>query len=287
MRRLLIALALVLGALPATASAELELGVQDDAFLSSAEPNAWPLARELHPDVIRYNVDWASVARTRPEQPRAPDDPAYDWSASDRIVREGAAQGARVVLTLVQAPVWANGKRAPRFAPLDAGDYGDFCRSAATRYSGSYVPAGATSALPRVASYTVWNEPNRGQFLQPQGAHGFEAPRIMARLVRACTAAIAAEMPDAKVAFGPLASRGGQGGIAPIAFLRRYRAAGGPRPAVVALNPYLGSLLPVYRGTEQEADGAITVRNLDRLERWRRSRLRMVIAPSASCSSPR
>jgi LemA protein len=74
-------------------------------------------------------------------------------------------------------------------------------------------------------------------------------------------------MPDARIALGPLASRGGQGGIAPIAFLNRYRAAGGPRPAVVALNPYLGSLLPVYRGDEQEADGAITMRNLDRLQR--------------------
>jgi LemA protein len=73
-------------------------------------------------------------------------------------------------------------------------------------------------------------------------------------------------VPDAQVALGPLASRGGQGGIAPIAFLARYRAAGGPRPEVVALNPYLGSLLPVYRGNEREQDGAITVRNLDRLE---------------------
>jgi LemA protein len=82
----------------------------------------------------------------------------------------------------------------------------------------------------------------------------------------ACTRAIHAVQPSAEVALGPLASRGGQGGIAPIAFLARYRAAGGPRPDVVALNPYLGSLLPVYTGDEQEADGAITVRNLDRLE---------------------
>ena len=88
----------------------------------------------------------------------------------------------------------------------------------------------------------------------------------MARLMRACAGAIAAVSPDAKVALGPLASRGGQGGIAPIAFLARYRAAGGPRPAVVALNPYLGSLLPEYRADEKEDHGAITVRNLDRLE---------------------
>ena len=143
MRRLLIGLALALlaGAMPATAAAGLELGVQDDAFLSSAEPNAWPLARQLRPDVIRYNVDWASVARKRPAQAELPGDPAYDWSATDRIVRNSAAQKARVLLTLVQAPAWANGGRAPRWAPLDPRDFGRFCRSVATRYSGNYVPA--------------------------------------------------------------------------------------------------------------------------------------------------
>jgi LemA protein len=265
MRRLLIALAL-LATLPATASAGLELGIQDDAFLSSAEPNAWPLARELKPDVIRYNVDWSSVARVRPGQPSHPGDPAYNWAATDKIVQNAASQGAGVLLTIVQAPAWANGDSAPRTAPRDARDFGAFCRAVAARYSGGYIPVGTQIALPRVSRYTVWNEPNRGQFLQPQGRHGFEAPRVMARLMRACAGGIAAEQPDAQVALGPLASRGGQGGIAPIPFLARYRAAGGPRPGVVALNPYLGSLLPVYRGDEQEADGAITIRNLDRLE---------------------
>jgi LemA protein len=268
MRRLLTALALVaLGALPGSASAGLEIGIQDDAFLSSAEPNAWPLTRELRPDVIRYNVDWSSVARTRPAQPRLPGDPAYDWAAADGVVQNAARQGARVLLTIVQAPTWANGGLPPRVAPVDAQDFGEFCRAVATRYSGSFVPEGGAAALPRVDRYTVWNEPNRGQYLQPQGAHGFEAPKIMARLVRTCEGAIHDQQADAQVALGPLASRGGQGGIAPIAFLARYRAAGGPRPEVVALNPYNGGLLPVYRGDEPEEDGAITLRNLDRLER--------------------
>ena len=92
MRRLLIALA-VLAALPATASAELALGIQDDAFLSSAEPNAWPLAQALHPDVIRYNVDWSSVAATQPKAPADPSDPAYAWTAVDGIVAHAAAHG--------------------------------------------------------------------------------------------------------------------------------------------------------------------------------------------------
>src|SRR5450432_1986520 len=117
MRRLLIALAL-LGALPATASAALELGLQDDAYLTSADPRAWQLTRELHPGVIRYNVDWASVARTRPARPADPADPAYDWTAPDTIVRNASDEGSSVLLTLVQAPTWANGGAIPRQAPL-------------------------------------------------------------------------------------------------------------------------------------------------------------------------
>jgi LemA protein len=266
MRRLLVALLVALGVVPATASAGLELGLQDDAYLSSADPRAWQLTRELRPDVIRYNVDWSSVARQRPGRPSDPGDPAYDWTATDGVVQNAARQGARVLLTIVQAPAWANGGGPPRTAPRDARDFGTFCGAVANRYSGSYVPAGAEAPLPRVTSYTVWNEPNRGQFLEPQGAHGLEAPRVMARLMRACAGSIEGVAPDAQVAIGPLASRGGQGGIAPIAFLARYRAAGGPRPGIVALNPYLGSLLPSYRQDEREDHGAITVRNLDRLE---------------------
>ena len=265
MRRLLIALAL-LAALPATATAELALGIQDDAFLSSAEPNAWPLMRELQPDVIRYNVDWASVAATRPAAAADPSDPAYDWSA--RRDRRQAQRSRRPASCSRwcrrRAGPTGTGRRARRRST--AADYGTFCRAAATRYSGSYAPPGATGPLPRVDAFTVWNEPNRGQFMQPQGAHGLTAPRVIARLMRACASGIHAVSPAAQVALGPLASRGGQGGIAPIAFLARYRAAGGPRPEVVALNPYLGSLLPVYRGSEREPDGAITIRNLDRLE---------------------
>ena len=268
MRRLLIALA-VLGSLAACsppAWAGLELGLQDDAYLSSADPRAWLLTRALRPDVIRYNVDWSSVARTKPAAAADPGDPAYDWAATDRIVRNASAQGASVLLTLVQAPTWANGGHVPRFAPLDARDFGMFCRAVAIRYSGDFIPPGATASLPRVTRFTVWNEPNRGQFFQPQGAHGFEAPRLVAGLMHSCAGSIHARSPDAQVALGPLASRGGLGGIAPLAFLKRYRAAGGPRPDVVALNPYLESLLPVFRGSQAEPDGAITIRNLDRLE---------------------
>ena len=115
--------------------------------------------------------------------------------------------------------------------------------------------------------FTVWNEPNRGQFFQPQGAHGFEAPRLMAGLMRSCAGAIHAVSPDAQVALGPLASRGGLGGIAPLAFLKRYRArrrSAARRRGAQPVSREPAARLP--RRRRREPDGAITIRNLDRLE---------------------
>ena len=207
MRRLLVALVAALGLVPATASAGLELGLQDDAYLSSADPRAWQLTRELRPDVIRYNVDWSSVARARPGPALHPGDPAYDWAATDGIVQNAARQGARVLLTIVQAPAWANGGAAPRTAPIDARDFGTFCRAVATRYSGSYVAGGRGGAAAAVTSYTVWNEPNRGQFLEPQGRHGLEAPGSWLVSCARAPARSRPWRPSAQVALGPLASR--------------------------------------------------------------------------------
>ena len=65
------------------------------------------------------------------------------------------------------------------------------------------------------------------------------------------------------MAIGPVASRGGQGGLAPIPFLADYRAAGGPKPDAVALNPYLEGQEPIFAPNERPKDGAVTVRNLD------------------------
>jgi hypothetical protein len=44
------------------------------------------------------------------------------------------------------------------------------------RYSGSYVPAGATEPLPRVSFWALWNEPNFGEDLGPQAVDGSTVP---------------------------------------------------------------------------------------------------------------
>jgi hypothetical protein len=273
MRRALasaLVLALAVGAAVSAvpAQAELQLGIQDDALLTSSEPNAWPFAQGLGPKVVRYNVAWDQIATTRPAFPDDPSDPAYDFKRSDEMAKQTAAIGAQSLFTIVNAPRWANGGKAPRYSPLDADAYGQFCGVVAWRYSGTYTPPGSLVPLPAVKSFTVWNEPNRGQYLLPQGPGGTTAATRFAALARACTEAVHAVSPDARVAVGPIASRGAQGGAAPIAFLETYLAAGGPRPDALALNPYMNGLVPAFRPDERPADGAITLRNLDQLEHW-------------------
>ncbi len=265
---LVLALAVVAAVGVAPAQAELQLGIQDDALLTSQEPNAWPFAQGLGPKVIRYNIGWEQVAATRPKAPDDPADPAYDFRHADAMARQTAGIGAQSLFTIVNSPHWANGNRAPRYAPASADDYGQFCGVVAWRYSGTYTPPGALHPLPAVKSFTVWNEPNRGQYLLPQGRDGKTAARTFASLVRACTDAVHAVSPDAQVAAGPIASRGAQGGASPVAFLDAYRLAGGPRPQALAFNPYMNGLVPAYMPKEAPADGAITLRNLDQLERW-------------------
>jgi hypothetical protein len=264
-RRLLVALVLVVLVIVAAGggylltrsdsskSPTLALGLQDDALLTSAEPLAVPTVTALGPKLIRFDIVWSDIAPRKPASPGDPADPAYVWTNADKIVALAATLKASLLFTLVDAPKWANGGKSPEYAPTDAADFGTFCGAVAKRD-------------PTVGRFTIWNEPNRGQFLQPQGAGGAEAPRTLAALAKACIPAIRQNDTHAEVAIGPVASRGGQGGLSPIPFLAGYRAAGGPRPDGIALNPYLEGQPPIFVPTERPEDGAVTVRNLDWLE---------------------
>ncbi len=234
---LALALALVAAVGVVPAQAELQLGIQDDALLTSKEPNAWPYTRGLGPKVIRYNIGWEQVAPMKPMAPDDPADPAYDFKHADTMAKQTAAIGAQSLFTIVNAPKWANGNRAPRYAPADADAYGQFCGVVAWRYSGTYTPPGALTPLPAVKNFTVWNEPNRGQYLLPQGRDGQTAARTFAALVRACTDAVHAVSPDAQVAAGPIASRGAQGGASPHRFPRRISQRRRPATAGPGLQP--------------------------------------------------
>ena len=153
--------------------------------------------------VTRFGIMWNEVARTRPANPTDPNDPAYDWTRTDMLVRGLAARGINPIISVYSTPEWSAGRTVTGaeytqynpYAP-SAGDYGAFMRAAAKRYSGRFTPLAAPSAggpgatptttpsgpLPAVRLWEVWNEPNLKRFLRTSSG-GVSIPLYL-RLVR-------------------------------------------------------------------------------------------------------
>jgi hypothetical protein len=100
--------------------------------------------------------------------------PAANWGQYDTIVRavEAHHMGLDAVLG-PPPPRWAAGKGAPNPAKQTwwkpkARDFQAFAQAVGRRYSGHYTPAGASKPLPRLAFWSIWNEPNLGFQLAPQ-----------------------------------------------------------------------------------------------------------------------
>jgi hypothetical protein len=106
------------------------------------------------------------------------------WSIYDQIVQDAQSLGMSVDFTLTGGPPrWAEGSGIPPqggnpyFAwKPNARLYGDFVRAVARRYDGSFTPAGASTPLPAVHWWTLWNEPNFGEDLGPQAIDGSTVP---------------------------------------------------------------------------------------------------------------
>jgi len=124
---------------------------------------------------VRTYIDWSTVAPSGSElpadfQPRDPADSNYRWQLSDDRIQAISGAGLEPIVTIVSAPVWAEG--TPRGSSW-AGTYkpsptalADFVAAAAKRYSGSF------EGLPRVRYWLIWNEPNLSAYLSPQAVNG-------------------------------------------------------------------------------------------------------------------
>lgn len=156
--------------------------IQDSAALTRPAVTLRTL-RSLGVEAVRLDVGWSTIAPDA-DSPRRPpgftaedpaDYPASTWAPYDTLVKDALADGIQIDFLLTgPAPLWATGpNRQPVQGAAGAwdpspGEYGQFVHAFATRYSGSYVPKGASSPLPRVRSWEIWNEPNWGPSLQPQ-----------------------------------------------------------------------------------------------------------------------
>lgn len=199
--------------------------------------------RALGADRVKIFLPWKTLApdgsaRTRPRFD-ATDPAAYPAAAFapyDAIVRDAVARGIGVDVTVSTPPVWAAGRGNnpvvhPMWKPSTA-DFTAFMEALGRRYSGHYTPPGASSPIPRVRFWSIWNEPNYGPDLAPQAIRHSTievSPALYRRLVDAAWNGLHATGHGGDtILIGELAphgmtvgnSPGGFGGMVPLRFIR-------------------------------------------------------------------
>jgi len=179
--------------------------VTSAAQIISAPQGEIAVLQQLGVDRVHVPMYWNAIAPS-PNAVHKPhfnasdpaDYPAAGWAPYDAIVRDLQGTGVGIDLALVDPPPrWASGPGAPHPATQtewrpSAVDYGQFVKAVATRYSGHYVPPGATKPLPRVSFWSIWNEPDLGEHLAPEAIDHSQvevAPRYYRALVDAAWSA--------------------------------------------------------------------------------------------------
>jgi hypothetical protein len=223
--------------------------VLEDDQLALFSPAALPqfvrTLRWLGVDELRISAEWkleapAPDATAPPAGVDLGDPRSYDaapgMQALDRAVRTAAGAGIGVIIDpAFSAPLWATSNPPPRASAgdpwfttdIDVRELAQWEGMLAARYSGNYTPAGAASPLPRVATFTLWNEPNQVPYEQPQWRGGIAASADWYRsLLRLAYPAIEGRSPGATVLIGDTSATGGNAslgntGVPPLAFIRR------------------------------------------------------------------
>ena len=208
--------ALMLFAVPAKAAGP-RLGIADDRVLLNGGPEADQAVAEwaaMGVQDVRIYVLWSRIA---PDSPSG----AYRWDQLDQAVTRVIGAGMKPILSITgPGPLWVS-RRAergePRYDP-DPKLYGQFAGAVAARYGD------------RVDQYILWNEPNLGGWLRPQGqCTGSKctpvAPHLYRALVQAAYPAVHAADATSQVLIGAMSSRGSRlttenSNERPMAFLR-------------------------------------------------------------------
>jgi hypothetical protein len=225
--------------------------------------------RDLGADRIRISVNWRAVAPAhrsarRPERFDASDPAAYprrNFDIYDHVLRAAARRGIEVLANVTGgAPLWATGLRDGRHVGLqykpDAREFARFAQMLGQRYDGEHRDENqGRRMLPRIDTWSIWNEPNQAALLQPQwerssrtGEWVPSAPRLYRRLARGMIGGLrrSGHAKDT-ILLGETAPRGvdrrsATGSMRPIAFLEN----------LLCLDPILG--LPTSGTREQRCD---------------------------------
>jgi hypothetical protein len=241
-RRILI-LALCLAALVAAPDAAafrpFETAIADPtAFDAPTRDTAFQHVADAGAGVVRLAVSWSRIAPAGTVKPdgfdaRDPLDPAYRFEALDEQVVAATGAGLQPIVTIVEAPRWAERGDAGRQGGRkpDPAELGAFAEAVARRYSGSVLD------LPRVRYWQAWNEPNIHLYLMPQFKNtplkkrvkpGTPAvsPVIYRKFVNVVSRAVRAVRRSNKVIAGGLAPFGHYGrtrhAVKPIRFMREF-----------------------------------------------------------------
>jgi hypothetical protein len=263
---LILALSLVAGGVAASASRDADsaakrtsasrmvVGFYDDAQVYGNTVWAVTQLKSLRAGIVRTTLDWSHVAKRRPLKPADPADPAYNWTAVDKVVDETDKKGIRVLLAIYGTPRWAGParNRVPR-RPLDLRL---FATAAALRYSGTYTVKEQENeperTLPAVRRWLAWNEPNNPIFLRPQWKMVARKWRVQAAYdyAKICgsiwSGVHATRLAGQKVACGATGPRGNdaprssRASTSPLLFMSWLRRAGLRRMDAYAHHPYYG-----------------------------------------------
>ncbi len=167
---------------------------------------------------MRVVVYWRDVAPD-PNSREVPDfdetDPnAYPgWGKYDRMINEMRASGINPMVTVTgPVPQWATEFKTDQVTRPQPARFERFMEATLKRYSD-------------VRFFSVWNEPNHPEFLQPQYSGQGErrevaSGKIYRRLFQAATKARDKVRPDVRLLIGETAPRGNTNVAAPLEFFR-------------------------------------------------------------------
>jgi hypothetical protein len=224
---------------PAASASTSQISMFEASELTYNPTGAAQALRLLGVNDVRLIMFWDSLApdSTARKAPhfQATNPASYAaaaWAPYDAAITDMTRAGIGVNLDVAgRAPVWAQAKNAPvsgqgSWDPSTSA-FQSFVEAVGKRYSGTYTPPGASSPLPAVRFWSIWNEPNYTAQLKPQSIGNAipNSPRVYRGLVNAAWNGLKATgHGHDKVLIGELAPRGyphiQYGGLFPVTFVQ-------------------------------------------------------------------